>query len=137
MKITDIKATPVNMPLEVPFHWAGGLYPGTSKVIVEVETDVGVVGLGEAHSTDCLHHIQAMTNEPNQSLFRWQYLDVIEGGPFRQTHNVVRVPEGPGLGVILDRKAWQRMNEDFVDNGPMDHFQNPAAPGRFQRLPLN
>jgi L-alanine-DL-glutamate epimerase-like enolase superfamily enzyme len=135
MKITDIKVTPVNMTLEVPFYWNGGLYSGTSKVIVDVETDVGVVGLGKAPLTDCLHHIQAMTNEPNQSLFRWQYLDVIEGGPFRQTHNVVRVHEGPGLGVILDRKAWQRMNEDFVDNGPMDHFQNPVTPAASNACP--
>jgi len=51
MKITRIKITPVNIPLEAPFWWTGGLYPGTSKAIIEVETDAGLIGLGEAPST--------------------------------------------------------------------------------------
>ncbi|MBW1867677.1 MAG: mandelate racemase/muconate lactonizing enzyme family protein [Deltaproteobacteria bacterium] len=53
MKITAIRATPVNIPLEAPFFWSVGIYPGTSKTIIEVETDEGIVGLGEAPSWDC------------------------------------------------------------------------------------
>lgn len=53
MKITAIRATPVNIPMEVPYYWSAGLYPGTSKTVVEVETDVGLVGLGESPSSDC------------------------------------------------------------------------------------
>ena len=48
MKITNIKVTHVNVPFDAPFWWTGGLYPGASKSIIEVETDEGVVGLGEA-----------------------------------------------------------------------------------------
>jgi glucarate dehydratase len=40
--------------------WTGGLYPGTSKVIVEVESDAGLIGLGEAPSTDVLSGLKAM-----------------------------------------------------------------------------
>ena len=46
MKITNIRVTPVNIPLEALLCWAGGLYPGTAKAIIEVETDEGLVGLG-------------------------------------------------------------------------------------------
>jgi glucarate dehydratase len=53
MKITAIRATPVNIPLEVPFFWSVGIYPGTTKVIIEVVTDEGLVGLGEAPSASC------------------------------------------------------------------------------------
>jgi glucarate dehydratase len=53
MKITTIRATPVNIPLEAPYLWSVGSYPGTTKVIVEVETDDGLVGIGEAPSLDC------------------------------------------------------------------------------------
>jgi len=53
MKITGIRATPVNIPLEAPYLWSVGAYPGTTKVIVEVETDEGLVGIGEAPSLDC------------------------------------------------------------------------------------
>jgi glucarate dehydratase len=75
--------------------------------------------------------------EPSQSLFRWQVGDVIENGPFRQTANMVRVPEGDGLGVTLDREAMTRWHQHFVDHGPMSHFHDPAMPGRYRRLPLN
>lgn len=53
MKIKTIRATPVNIPMEVPFFWSTGLYPGQTKVVVEVETDEGLVGLGEAPSPGC------------------------------------------------------------------------------------
>jgi glucarate dehydratase len=85
-------------------------------------------------------HMKAATpwlSEPSQSLFRWQIGDVIDGGPFRQTNNVVAVPEGPGLGVTLDRKALEKWHRHYVDNGALDHFHDPALPGKFRRLPLN
>ena len=50
MKITNVNVTPVNIPLGVPIFWTGGYYPGTSKAIVEVETDEGLTGLGEVPS---------------------------------------------------------------------------------------
>jgi len=58
MKITAIRATPVNIPLEAPLVWSVGLYPGTSKVVVEVETDEGLTGLGESPSSDCAEVIR-------------------------------------------------------------------------------
>ncbi|GAB4262753.1 MAG: mandelate racemase/muconate lactonizing enzyme family protein [Deferrisomatales bacterium] len=58
MKITAVRATPVNIPLEIPYYWSAGLYPGTSKTVVEVETDEGIVGLGEAPSHDCAEMIE-------------------------------------------------------------------------------
>jgi glucarate dehydratase len=61
MRITKLRATPVNIPLEAPMWWTGGLYPGTSKTVVEVETDQdGLVGLGEAPSVDVVRTIEAM-----------------------------------------------------------------------------
>src|SRR5688572_26626320 len=53
MKITGVRATPVNIPLEVPFLFSVGTYPGDTKVVVEVMTDAGLVGLGEAPSPEC------------------------------------------------------------------------------------
>jgi L-alanine-DL-glutamate epimerase-like enolase superfamily enzyme len=45
MRIRALRATPVNIPLEAPMWWTGGLYPGTSKTVIEIETDQGLVGL--------------------------------------------------------------------------------------------
>ena len=50
MKIRRITATPINLPLEAPYVWVFGELPGFSTTIVEVETDDGLVGIGEAPS---------------------------------------------------------------------------------------
>lgn len=47
MKITDLKVTPVNIPLEAPIRWPWGVRAETTRMIVEVFTDEGLVGLGE------------------------------------------------------------------------------------------
>lgn len=94
--------------------------------------DTGVCTAAYLHVSAAMPWIR----EPSQSLFRWQTGDVIEGGPFRQAGNVVEVPDGPGLGVNLDREALACWHRHFVDHGPLDHFHDPAQPGRFRRLPL-
>jgi glucarate dehydratase len=48
MKITDLRATPVSVPLAAPLRHAHGCHWGRFvRTIVEVETDDGLVGLGE------------------------------------------------------------------------------------------
>ena len=48
MKITDIRATTVTVPLEAPLRHASGAHWGRFvRTIVQVETDEGIVGLGE------------------------------------------------------------------------------------------
>jgi glucarate dehydratase len=95
--------------------------------------DAGICTAAYLHVTAALQWI----HEPAQSLLRWQIADVIEGGPFKPRNNVVPVPEGPGLGVTLDRAALEHWHQHFVDHGPMDHYYNPDNPGHFRRLPLN
>jgi glucarate dehydratase len=48
MKIADIRATTVTVPLEAPLRHANGCHWGRFvRTIVEVETDNGIIGLGE------------------------------------------------------------------------------------------
>ncbi len=48
MKIVDIRATTVTVPLEAPLRHANGCHWGRFvRTIVEVETDTGLIGLGE------------------------------------------------------------------------------------------
>ena len=84
-----------------------------------------------------LHMVAAMEwiHEPSQSLFRWQTDDVIEEGPFRQTNNVIPVPEGPGLGVTLSREGLKRCHDRFLKEGAVNHFYDPHCPGHLRRLP--
>ena len=46
-KITDIRATTITVPLEAPLRHSNGAHWGRFvRTIVEVETDVGITGLG-------------------------------------------------------------------------------------------
>src|SRR6266704_496271 len=48
LQIRDIRATPVSVPLEAPLRHANGCHWGRFvRTIVEVETDDGLIGLGE------------------------------------------------------------------------------------------
>src|SRR5438874_6527249 len=48
MKITDIRATPVTVPLAAPLRHANGCHWGRFvRTVVEIETDEGLIGLGE------------------------------------------------------------------------------------------
>ena len=47
-RISDLRATTVAVPLEAPLRHANGVHPGYFvRTLVEIETDLGLVGLGE------------------------------------------------------------------------------------------
>lgn len=50
MKITDVCWTNVFIPIEAPLRYAYGSHPGFSRLVIEVHTDEGLVGLGECYS---------------------------------------------------------------------------------------
>jgi glucarate dehydratase len=49
MKITDVHWTPAFIPIEAPLRYAFGSHPGFSRIIIEVDTDEGITGLGECY----------------------------------------------------------------------------------------
>jgi glucarate dehydratase len=101
MKITDIRATTVTVPLEAPLRHANGVHWGRFvRTIVEIETDNGLVGLGEmggggesaesvframkaylvGHDPTRLEEIRFLVANPTASLYnnRTQVLAAIE-----------------------------------------------------------
>jgi glucarate dehydratase len=46
MKITKVRLTPVCVPVEAPLRFSTGADAAIHRLIVEVETDEGLVGLG-------------------------------------------------------------------------------------------
>ncbi|MEO0370217.1 MAG: mandelate racemase/muconate lactonizing enzyme family protein [Pseudomonadota bacterium] len=76
----------------------------------------GETGVGSAaylQLSAALEHVRGAS----QTLFRWYADDVIEGGPFCPEEGHVPVPDGPGLGVVLDPKALTRCHERYRDEG--------------------
>ena len=48
MKIAAIKTTPLALAYKEPYHWAGRVDYAAAVVLVEVETDEGLTGIGES-----------------------------------------------------------------------------------------
>ena len=51
MKIKDIRLTPLFSKFKTPYVWAMGKNLGQTTILVEIETDAGVVGYGETAPT--------------------------------------------------------------------------------------
>lgn len=75
--------------------------------------ETGIASAAYLHLSAALEHVR----DASQTLFRWYADDVIEGGPFRPGGGTVAVPEGPGLGVTLDRAALARCHRRYCDEG--------------------
>ncbi|MEM7193367.1 MAG: mandelate racemase/muconate lactonizing enzyme family protein [Pseudomonadota bacterium] len=52
MKISTIRATPVNIPFKAPYRFSYGSIASLTKTVIELETDEGIVGLGECADGD-------------------------------------------------------------------------------------
>ena len=71
MKIVDLRATTVTVPLEAPLRHANGCHWGRFvRTIVEVETDTGLVGLGEmgGGGESAVAGIRALKSKPTRVL---------------------------------------------------------------------
>jgi glucarate dehydratase len=55
--------------------------------------------------------------------------DIIEGGPMPYRNGAIAVPEGPGLGVRLDREKLREYHELYRRLGGYPYDQDPGRPG--------
>jgi glucarate dehydratase len=91
--------------------------------------ETGIASAAYLHLTAAIEHVR----EASQTLFRWYADDVIEGGPFVMKNGVVKVPEGPGLGVTLDPVALKRCHERFLVEGSFPGAKNTAYGQAFRK----
>ena len=94
MKITEIRTTPLAFTFRQPYVWAGRCDLGAAVVLVEVETDDGIVGIGESTAgfpadsvTSCLqgvsHHFIGESPFDIERLFiRARYLESFNRTPW-------------------------------------------------------
>ncbi|NDP42868.1 MAG: mandelate racemase [Aromatoleum sp.] len=61
--------------------------------------------------------------------------DVIAGGPMKYSGGAIRVPEGNGLGVALDREKLKRYHELFRELGGYPYDRDPGRPGWYPLVP--
>jgi glucarate dehydratase len=63
--------------------------------------------------------------------------DIIEGGLMTYQGGAIRVPDGPGLGVRLDREKLREYNELYRRLGGYPYDQDPGRPGWTPIVPNN
>lgn len=56
MKIVDVRATPVTVPLKRPLLWSFGVETTTTRTIIELITDQGLIGIGETRGGSEVAH---------------------------------------------------------------------------------
>jgi glucarate dehydratase len=61
--------------------------------------------------------------------------DIIKGGLMKYNNGKIRVPEGPGLGVELDRDKLQQYSEYYKEVGGYPYDRDPQRPDWFGVLP--
>ena len=87
-------------------------------VIMHSAAELGV-------ATAAFLHIIASTPNfilANQCMYDWYADDYIEGGPMQFEGAFLRVPEGPGLGVALDRDKMIKYHETYHELGMFSVF---------------
>jgi glucarate dehydratase len=86
MKITDIKATTVTVPLEAPLRHANGAHWGRFvRTIVEIFTDEGLIGYGEmggggASAEDAIKSLKSLfgrTRSAPIEMLRWKIMNPV------------------------------------------------------------
>jgi glucarate dehydratase len=61
--------------------------------------------------------------------------DIIEGGPMKYERGAIRVPEGPGLGVKLNRDKLREYSELYQRLGSYPYDRDPGRPAWTPVLP--
>jgi L-alanine-DL-glutamate epimerase-like enolase superfamily enzyme len=97
VKITAIRATPVNVAFREPERWSQGRREGVTAIVVELETDSGIAGLGESVpaptpevTVAAIASIEPhlMGQDPRQLAQRWRDIQGVGGwGAFPHAGN--------------------------------------------------
>jgi len=100
-------------------HYWGGLQASRELARICAIWGLGLSMHSNSHlgiSLMAMTHLAAAT--PNLAYacdthYPWQDTDIIEGGRIAFETGAVRVPDGPGLGVTLDKQALAKAHDDY------------------------
>ena len=88
-KIADVRITPVSIPVHAPLRYSTGVDTAIHRLVVEIETNDGLVGLGECNAgrsrEACLRELtpQIVGADPfNTERLRWQIGNPVEAKLF-------------------------------------------------------
>lgn len=119
----------------------GGIRPciKAAGVCETFQTDIAVHSSGELgiQLATMLHLGAVLPNLKFKADAHYHQLtdDIIVGGPMRYENGAIKVPDGVGLGVELDRDKLGRYAELYKELGGYPYDRDPARPGWFSVTP--
>ena len=135
MKITAVRTKPLLLPLRQPYVWSQGVRENVAVVLIEVESDTGLVGYGEA--------MTAPNPEAIDSALRQVSPQIIGASPFEVAGLSARVYQAlfksfganlPRQGAIvfagLEMALWDLMGK--ATNRPVYDLLGGAVHGQVQ-----
>ncbi|HEX7292658.1 MAG TPA: enolase C-terminal domain-like protein [Conexibacter sp.] len=148
MKIREIRATPVLVPMRRPLLHSNGTETGTARTLIELVTDEGVVGIGETRGGAPVAAMVAASRE------LWTGVDVLEAARIARRFGFYRVTSeqlhtvgamklaGAGIelacwdaaGKLLGKRAgdlWGGIERERIDFAAYAFYRyaDGAAPG--------
>jgi len=130
MKITEVRTYSPVYPVKDPFSNAMRTTRERAFGIVEVITDSGVIGWGEGATVPARRALDAQVvgrnpfdyevqpdwpraHEPFPTLLEYDMSEnalrtELAREPIRHSGGIVSVPQGPGLGIEIDREVLQK-----------------------------
>jgi glucarate dehydratase len=137
---TNVRDPAVDVILLDTTFW-GGIRPCVKAAAVCETFQLGVAvhssgELGIQLST-MLHLGAVLPNLTHAADAHYHHLrdDVIEGGKLPYVDGSIAVPDGPGLGVRLDRERVARYAELYKELGGYPYDRDPARPGWYPLVP--
>jgi glucarate dehydratase len=119
----------------------GGVRPclKAAAVCETVQTGIAIHSSGELgiQLATMLHLGAALPNLTFAADAHYHHLldDVIMGGMFKYENGAIGVPDGPGLGVRLDREKVESYAELYRRLGSYPYDRDPARPEWFATVP--
>ena len=104
-------------------HYWGGLRASRELARICEIWGLGLSMHSNSHlgiSLATMTHLASATPNLNYDCdthYPWQTDEIIEGGKLRFREGELGVPDGPGLGVSLDRDALARLHENYLNCG--------------------
>jgi glucarate dehydratase len=127
MRISNIRYTPVSIPVEAPLRYSTGADAAIHRIVVEVETDEGLVGLGECNAGAAREARlreaipQVLGADPfNTERLRWQVGSPAETRLFGNANHVYAALEFACLDI--QGQAISRPIHDLLGGKVRDHI---------------
>src|SRR5689334_598524 len=127
MKIREIRVTPVSVPVEAPMRYSTGSDAAIHRLVVEVETDEGLVGLGEC-AAGAAREARLLESSPliigadpfNTERLRWQIGAPAEAKLFGNVNHTFAAIEFACLDI--QGQVVGRPTHDLLGGRVRDHI---------------